>query len=51
MTDPLASIIVLGWGGEPYIATCLKALRCQTYPALEVIVVDNGSPDRTAEIV
>lgn len=51
MTDPLASIIVLGWGGEPYITTCLKALRCQTYPALEVIVVDNGSPDRTAEIV
>jgi GT2 family glycosyltransferase len=51
MADPLASIIILGWGGEPYIAACLAALRRQTYPAMEVIVVDNGSPDRTAEIV
>ena len=51
MADPLASIIILGWGGEPYIAACLAALRRQTYPAIEVIVVDNGSPDRTAEIV
>ena len=51
MTDLLASVIVLGWGGEPYIATCLTALQRQTYPALEIIVVDNGSPDRTAEIV
>jgi len=51
MTDPLASVIILGWGGEPYIGACLSALRRQTYPALEVIVVDNGSPDRTGEIV
>jgi GT2 family glycosyltransferase len=51
VTDPLASVIILGWGGEPYIQNCLNALRRQTYPAMEVIVVDNGSPDRTAEIV
>ncbi|MBN1140007.1 MAG: glycosyltransferase family 2 protein [Anaerolineae bacterium] len=51
MTDALASVIILGWGGEPYIAACLEALRRQTYPAVEVLVVDNGSPDRTAEIV
>jgi GT2 family glycosyltransferase len=51
MTDPLASVIILGWGGEPYISACLSALRRQTYPALEVIVVDNGSPDRTGEII
>lgn len=51
MTESLASVIILGWGGEPYIAACLEALRRQTYSALEVIVVDNGSPDHTAEIV
>jgi GT2 family glycosyltransferase len=51
MTDWLASVIVLGWGGEPYIASCLTALQRQTYPTLEIIVVDNGSPDRTTEIV
>lgn len=51
MTDLLASVIILGWGGEPYIRACLDALRRQTYPSREVIVVDNGSPDRTGEIV
>ena len=51
MTDLLASVIILGWGGEPYIETCLRALQKQTYPAIETIVVDNHSPDRMAEIV
>jgi len=51
VTDPLASVIILGWGGEPCITACLRALRRQTYPVVEVLVVDNGSPDRTAEIV
>jgi GT2 family glycosyltransferase len=45
------SVIVLGWGGERFISTCLNALKGQTYPEYEVIVVDNASPDRTAEIV
>jgi len=51
VTEPLASVIILGWGGEPYIEACLNALRCQTYAARQVIVVDNASPDHTAEIV
>jgi GT2 family glycosyltransferase len=48
---PFVSVIVLGWGGEPYISMCLESLSNQTYPAYEIIVVDNASPDRTAEIV
>lgn len=51
MSDPFVSVIVLGWGGEKYISTCMKALSRQTYSAYEIIVVDNASPDRTAEIV
>ena len=51
VNNPLASIVILGWGGEPYISACLEALRRQTYPSFEIIVVDNHSPDRTAEIV
>lgn len=48
---PLVSVIVLGWGGEPYVARCLNALLRQTYARCEIIVVDNASPDRTAAIV
>jgi len=51
MPLPLVSVIVLGWGGEPYVARCLNALLRQTYPRCEIIVVDNASPDRTAAIV
>ena len=51
VNKPFVSIIVLGWGGEQYISMCLEALSNQTYPAYEIIVVDNASPDNTAEIV
>jgi GT2 family glycosyltransferase len=51
MSDPFVSVIVLGWGGERFISGCMQALSCQTYPAYEIIVVDNASPDQTASIV
>lgn len=51
MTDPLASVIILGWGGERYIEACLRELGHQSYSALETFVVDNDSTGRTAEIV
>ena len=49
--DPLVSVVILGWGGEPFITKCLTALSQQTYTNIELIVVDNASPDKTAEIV
>jgi len=39
---PLASVIVLSWNGRDYLPACLDAVLAQDYPALEVIVVDNG---------
>jgi GT2 family glycosyltransferase len=51
MEDPFVSVIVLGWGGEKFISGCMQALSCQTYPAFEIIVVDNASPDQTSAIV
>ncbi len=49
--QPFVSVIILGWGGEQFVTACLESLSRQTYPAYEIIVVDNASPDRTAEIV
>jgi glycosyltransferase involved in cell wall biosynthesis len=47
---PLVSVIVTTKNEEKNIANCLKAVKQQTFKDLEVIVVDNFSEDRTAEI-
>ncbi|MBI2237469.1 MAG: glycosyltransferase [Actinobacteria bacterium] len=48
--EPLVSIVVAAYDEERLIARCVDSLLAQTHPALEVIVVDDGSTDRTAEI-
>ena len=51
MGQPLASVIVLNMNGEDIIGRCLDHLLAQTYPDLEIIVVDNGSSDRSLAIL
>lgn len=48
---PLASVIVLNWNGEAWLAECVDSLLAQTYPRVEVIVVDNASSDRSVALV
>jgi glycosyltransferase involved in cell wall biosynthesis len=48
--DPLVSIIVPTYNSERTLERCLDSIRNQTYKNIELIVVDNGSTDRTAEI-
>ncbi|MFQ3646176.1 MAG: glycosyltransferase family 2 protein [Anaerolinea sp.] len=45
MPEPLLSVVIPNWNGERFLRTCLDALRRQTHPALEIIVVDNASSD------
>ncbi len=42
---PTVSVIVLNWNGLEDTLECLESLRRSDYPALSVIVVDNGSSD------
>ncbi len=46
---PLISVIILNWNGRAYLENCLAALQSQTYPAFEIIVVDNGSTDGSVD--
>jgi O-antigen biosynthesis protein len=47
---PRMSVIVCTFNGQRYIDECLSALDQVDYPDYEVIVVDDGSTDATAEI-
>ncbi len=47
----LVTVIILNWNGKAFIGCCLDSVFAQDYPALEVIVVDNGSSDGSPDIV
>jgi GT2 family glycosyltransferase len=47
---PFVSIIVCSYNGAKTLAACLESLGRIDYPNYEVILVDDGSTDNTAEI-
>ena len=51
MTPPLVSCVVPCFNGERYLEAALRSILDQTHHPIEVIVVDDGSTDRSAEVV
>ena len=49
--QPLVSVVVAARNEETRIADCLSLLAAQDYPNFEVVVVDDGSTDATAELI
>src|SRR4051812_10472186 len=47
---PLVSIVIPAYNAERWIAYTLQSAIGQTWPHKEIIVVDDGSTDRTGEI-
>lgn len=43
--DALVSVIVPAYGVERYLRQCLDSVVGQTYEGLDVVLVDDGSPD------
>ncbi|HEY9873226.1 MAG TPA: glycosyltransferase family A protein, partial [Candidatus Obscuribacterales bacterium] len=51
MTKPLVSAIICTHNRQQYLGAAIDSLQQQEFPDYEVVVVDNGSSDRTRDIV
>jgi glycosyltransferase involved in cell wall biosynthesis len=49
--QPLVSILIPAFNAERWIAETLRSATAQTWRPIEIIVVDDGSTDRTPDIV
>ena len=49
--SPLLSIVIPVYNEERYISRCLNSLFSQTFSSFEIIIVNDGSTDRTGEII
>lgn len=47
----LVSVIILNWNGRTYLDDCLNSLNAQKFRDFEVVLVENGSLDGSAEYV
>lgn len=50
MKSPLVSVIVPMYNVEKYVGRCLESIRNQTFKDFEVIMINDGSPDNSAQI-
>ena len=50
MIDPLVSVVVPVYNVERYVGQCLESILSQSYTNLEIIIVNDGSKDSSADI-
>ncbi|MCX5654146.1 MAG: glycosyltransferase family 2 protein [Planctomycetota bacterium] len=48
---PGVTALVLNWNGARVVGDCVRSLLAQDYPTVEVLVVDNASTDRSADMI
>ena len=49
--NPLISVVIPVYNAEKFLDQCLFSLKYQTFPRFEVLCVDDGSTDRSVEII
>lgn len=50
MKNPLISVVIPVYNTDPYLEKCLESVVNQTYQNLQVIIINDGSTDNSAEI-
>ena len=50
-TPPLVTVIVTSYNHQEFVAECILSIIRQTYKNIELIVIDDGSPDESQDII
>jgi hypothetical protein len=50
-SDVRLSVVIVNWNSRDDLRACLSSLKSQTHQNVEIIVIDNGSSDGSAEMV
>lgn len=48
---PLVSVVVINYNGRRFLEKCISSILLQTYPLIEIILIDNGSNDDSVDYV
>ena len=51
MTDPLVSVVLPVYNCEEYLGEAIESILSQTFASFEFIIIDDGSKDRSAEVM
>ncbi|MBE7551501.1 MAG: glycosyltransferase family 2 protein [Anaerolineales bacterium] len=51
MNTPKVSVLIPTYNGADFLGEAIQSVLGQTYPDVELIIVDDASPDHTAEVV
>ena len=49
-TRPLFSVVMPAYGVEKYLAKAVESIESQTFQEWELIIVEDGSPDKTGSL-
>ena len=49
MSNPLVSVLIPSWKHERYIRECIESVMHQNYSPMELLVIDDASPDGTLQ--
>lgn len=47
----LVSVIIPAYNADKFIDTCINSIMCQSYTEIEIIIINDGSDDKTSEIL
>ena len=50
MTNYKISVIIPVYGAEKYLRKCVDSILAQTFKDFEIILIDDGSPDKSGQI-